>query len=132
QNSITALFCDDEKIMWIGTYKKGVNYYHPELFKFTTYTLNPSRENWLSNEDVNTFAEDLAGNLWIGTNGGGLIYFNRKHNKFTTYRHQPHNPNSLSSDVIVDMCIDHQGGLWLGTYTGGLNYFDGKNFRHYL
>jgi signal transduction histidine kinase/ligand-binding sensor domain-containing protein/DNA-binding response OmpR family regulator len=132
QNSIICMFRDNMNVLWIGTYKKGISYYHPDLFKFATYSLHPFRKNWLEYDDVNTFAEDGLGNLWIGSNGGGLIYFDRANNTFKTFHHDPSNPNSLSSDVIVDICLDHLGGLWIGTYMGGLNYYDGHNFKRYI
>jgi signal transduction histidine kinase/ligand-binding sensor domain-containing protein/DNA-binding response OmpR family regulator len=132
QNSTICLFLDDMNILWVGTYKKGISYYHPDLFKFSAYTQHPYKKNWLEYDDVNTFVEDRSGNLWIGTNGGGLVYFDRDNNTFKTYKHDPNNKNSLSSNVIVDLFLDHTGGLWIGTYMGGLNYFYGNNFKRFF
>ena len=36
QNSIVCLYRDDTDIMWAGTYKNGVSYYHESIFKFQT------------------------------------------------------------------------------------------------
>lgn len=130
QNS-AILYKDNTGIMWAGTYKEGVSYYHKNIIRFPLYRHFASDPGSLSFEDVDKFVEDKSGNLWIGTNGGGLIYFNRKTGKFKQYKHDPGNPNSLSSDIIVSLCIDHEQKLWIGTYFGGLDCFDGKKFSHY-
>jgi signal transduction histidine kinase/ligand-binding sensor domain-containing protein/CheY-like chemotaxis protein/AraC-like DNA-binding protein len=130
QNSCTV-YKDDQGIIWLGTYKRGISYYHENIIKFPVYRHFASDPNSLNYEDVNRFTEDDAGNLWIGTNGGGLIYFNRKAGKYTQYKHDAQNNNSLSNDVIVSLCIDHDKKLWIGSYFGGLDCFDGKTFVHY-
>ncbi len=135
QNSITLLYKDNTGIIWVGTYKKGVGYYHESIIKFPLYThhlADPlSDPKSLSFSDINNFAEDKLGNLWIATNGGGLIYFDRKNNTFKKYLHNPNDPNSLGNNVIVYMYMDHDQKLWIGTYFGGLDCYDGKTFKHY-
>jgi signal transduction histidine kinase/ligand-binding sensor domain-containing protein/DNA-binding response OmpR family regulator len=130
QNSV-LLYKDNSGIMWAGTFKEGISYYHKNIIRFPLYRHFASDANSLSFEDVDKFAEDKQGNLWIGTNGGGLIYFNRKTGKYTQYKYNPQNTNSLSNDIIVSLCIDHDQKLWIGTYFGGLDCFDGKTFTHY-
>lgn len=130
QNSV-ILYKDDTGIMWTGTFKEGVSYYHKNIIRFLLYRHFASDRGSLPFEDVDTFVEDKNGNLWIGTNGGGLIYFNRKTGGFKQYKYNAENPNSLSNDIIVNLCIDHDQKLWIGTYFGGLDCFDGKTFIHY-
>jgi signal transduction histidine kinase/ligand-binding sensor domain-containing protein/DNA-binding response OmpR family regulator len=130
QNSVT-LYKDDSGIMWAGTFKEGVSYYHKNIIRFPLYRHFASDSESLSFEDANKFVEDKNGNLWIGTNGGGLIYFNRKTGGFKQYKYEQGNLNSLSNDIIVSLCIDHDQKLWIGTYFGGLDCFDGKKFIHY-
>lgn len=130
QNSV-ILYKDYSGIMWAGTFKEGISYYHKNIIRFPLYRHFASDPNSLSFEDVDKFAEDKNGNLWIGTNGGGLIYFNRKTGKYTQYKYDPNNSNSLCNDIIVSLCIDHDQKLWIGTYFGGLDCFDGKTFTHY-
>jgi signal transduction histidine kinase/ligand-binding sensor domain-containing protein/AraC-like DNA-binding protein len=135
QNSITLMYKDNTGIIWVGTYKKGVGYYHESIIKFPLYThhlSDPLSDPMsLSFSDINCFAEDKQGNLWIGANGGGLIYFDRKKGTFKKYLHDPNNINSLTNNVVVCMYIDHAQKLWIGTYFGGLDSFDGKTFTHY-
>jgi len=130
-NSIITEYIDDNGIIWMGTYKQGVNYYNGNIVQFPHYYRQESNAASLQYDDVNRFIEDKYGNLWIGTNGGGLIYFDRKNNTFKQYLHDPNNANSLSNNVIVSLWIDHEDKLWIGTYFGGLNSFDGRQFTHY-
>ncbi len=129
-NSIN-LYKDNAGIIWAGTFKQGLNYYHSGIMPFPLYKHFTTDPKSLPFEDVNCFAEDDGGNLWVGTNGGGLVYFNRTNNTFTQYKHDPLNPNSISNDVIVCLHIDKEHKLWIGTYFGGLERFDDKRFIHY-
>ena len=129
-NSV-ALYKDNDGIMWAGTFKQGISYYHNGIMQFPLYRHFTTDPNSLPFEDVDCFAEDKAGNLWIGTNGGGLIYFNRSANTYRQYKHDPGNPNSLSSDIVIKLYIDDEHKLWIGTYYGGLDYFDGNQFVHH-
>jgi len=135
QNSITLLYKDNTNIIWAGTYKKGVGYYHESIIKFPLYAhhlADPvSDPRSLSFSDINSFAEDKTGNIWIGTNGGGLIYYDRKNGTFKPYLHDANNANSLGNNVVVCLYIDHDQKLWIGTYFGGLDCFDGRGFKHY-
>jgi len=130
QNS-AVLYKDNLGIMWAGTFKKGISYYHKNIIRFPLYKHFASDPGSLNFEDADKFVEDKPGNLWIGTNGGGLIYFNRKTGKFTQYKHESGNPNSLSNDIIISMYIGDDQKLWIGTYFGGLDCFDGRTFTHY-
>ncbi|MGN6394152.1 MAG: hybrid sensor histidine kinase/response regulator transcription factor [Mucilaginibacter sp.] len=126
-----VLYKDNNGIIWAGTYKHGVNYYHKDIIRFPIVKHYIADNTSLPYEDVNCFVEDRAGNLWIGTNGGGLINYNKNTKKYTQYRHNPSNPGSLSNDVVISLLIDHEGKLWIGTYFGGVNRLEGNRFIHY-
>jgi signal transduction histidine kinase/ligand-binding sensor domain-containing protein/DNA-binding response OmpR family regulator len=125
------LYKDNTGIIWAGTFKQGVNYYHRGIMQFPHYKHLTTDSKSLPYDDINSFEEDDKRNLWIGTNGGGLIYYNRAKNTYTRFKHDAKNPNSLSNDIIVRLYIDKQKRLWIGTYFGGLDCYDGKTFTHY-
>jgi signal transduction histidine kinase/ligand-binding sensor domain-containing protein/DNA-binding response OmpR family regulator len=125
------LYRDDAGIVWAGTFKQGISYYHSAIIQFPVYRHLLTDKNSLPYEDINAFAEDRNSNLWIGTNGGGLINFNPETKKYTQFKHDASNPNSLSIDIIISLYVDHENKLWIGTYFGGLDCFDGKKFTHY-
>lgn len=126
-----VLYKADDGIIWAGSYKQGISYYHKDVFQFPLVRYIASDHTSLPYEDVDCFKEDKKSNLWIGTNGGGLIYYDRVLNKYITYKHDEKNSNTLSNDVVISLCIDHEGKLWIGTYFGGLDCFDGKTFKHF-
>ncbi|AMR33624.1 hybrid sensor histidine kinase/response regulator [Mucilaginibacter sp. PAMC 26640] len=125
------LYKDNTDIIWAGTFKQGINYYHSGIMQFPLYKHFNSDPKSLPYQDINSFEEDEHRNLWIGTNGNGLVYFNRKSNSYTHYKHDPADPNTIASDIVVKLYIDKQHILWIGTYFGGLDSFDGKKFTHY-
>jgi signal transduction histidine kinase/ligand-binding sensor domain-containing protein/AraC-like DNA-binding protein len=130
QNNISSIYYDNIGTVWIGTYKRGVSYYHPGTIKFGVIRHSKSSESLIYN-DVNGFVEDKVGNLWIATNGKGLSYYNRKLKTFTTYQNKSSDPGSLAHDAVVCTYLDQSGKLWIGTYSGGLDCYDGKTFVHF-
>ena len=129
-NSAT-LYKDNTGIIWDGTFKQGISYFHKGIIQFPLVRHYDLDNASLPNDDVDSFVEDANGIIWIGTNGGGLVSFDPKTKKYTQYRHDPNNPNSLTNDIVISLCIDHDHKLWVGTYFGGLDRFDGKTFTHY-
>jgi signal transduction histidine kinase/DNA-binding response OmpR family regulator/ligand-binding sensor domain-containing protein len=131
QNSDISLYFDNTGIMWVGTYKNGVSYYHPGMFKFEKSPLFFYRNPDLENKDCNTLCQDRKGNLWIGTNGSGLLKWDKASGSFRLYRNQKENPSSISSDIVVSSLEDKNGNMWFGTFLGGLNLMVGDHFTHY-
>lgn len=127
QNTICCIYRDNAGMMWLGTYKKGVCYYHPNIYKFKSVTDRTD----IPYKDVNCFLESKEGNIWIGTNGGGLLYYDRSHDRYTVYKHVPGQSDSPAGDVIVSLEADREGRLWIGYYLAGMDCFDGKKFTHY-
>jgi signal transduction histidine kinase/ligand-binding sensor domain-containing protein/DNA-binding response OmpR family regulator len=125
------LYKDDAGIIWVGTFKQGISYFHKDIIQFPIIKHYLSNSASLPYEDVDCFVEDAGGNLWIGTNGGGLMYYNKTNGTFKRYRHDAADPNSLSNDVVISLFIDHHHQLWAGTYFGGLERLDGDRFVHY-
>jgi signal transduction histidine kinase/ligand-binding sensor domain-containing protein/DNA-binding response OmpR family regulator len=118
-NTVNVLYEDCDGIMWVGTYKKGVAYYHESIYKFALNHLG----------DVNCIEEDQNENLWLGTNDAGLIHWNPNTNEQKTYKCS--DVNTVSSNVIVCLLRARNNKLWIGTFWEGLNCFDGKRFLHY-
>ncbi len=130
ENSV-VLYKDYSGIIWAGTYKQGVSYFHKDIIQFPVVKHYISNNASLPYEDVDCFIEDSKGNLWIGTNGGGLICFNKTTKKYTQFKHNPADQGSLSNDVVISLCIDHENKLWIGSYFGGLDRLEGGKFIHY-
>jgi len=124
ENSITALFPDVDGAIWVGTYKQGVDYYHPQNRRFITNKIPGSANN----NDINCFTEDNDGNIYIGTNGRGLFKYNTKQNTYTTVNYD--NSSNINK-TIVSLLFDSKKRLWIGTYMDGLYCYSGGKFTHY-
>lgn len=131
QNSAISLYCDNTGIMWVGTYKNGVSYYHSGMFKFEKSPLYFYKNPNLENKDCNSLFVDSKKNLWIGTNGSGLLKYTAENNEFKLFRNQKDNKSSISSDIIISSTEDKAGNMWFGTFLGGLNQMTGDNFVNY-
>lgn len=131
QNSIVSLYCDPQGIVWAGTYKNGVSYYHPEMFKFPSTGF--SGESPTRNEvfDCSSIIKDKDDNLWLGTNGKGLIKLNESTGKRYFFKNKRGDLTSLSSDIVTALYEDDAKKIWIGTFMGGLNMYDGQQFKRY-
>ena len=107
-NTVSALYEDPNGMMWLGTWKKGISYYHESIFKFSLDYVG----------DVTAVEEDKNGDLWIGTLGGGLDCYDN--GRFTHYKNMVKNSKSLTDNNIVALAEDKSGIVWIGTSGSGL------------
>jgi ligand-binding sensor domain-containing protein/signal transduction histidine kinase len=134
--SIFSPLARNGSIIWIGTYRGGLNRFDRETNRFTHFRHNPSDPYSLSQNHIRAICEDASGALWIGSYSEGLnklVDETGKEVKFIHYRHDPSNPYSLSDNNIRSIRQDKSGTLWIGTFGGGLNQFDERTgrFIHY-
>ncbi len=123
-NTINSLHSDSDGILWVGTFKYGLDCYHSSFNSFHTYKINES--NLLN--DINCFAEDSHGNLWIGTNDNGLY---KKEKEKNTYIKIHYSPKSYEKGTIVSLFPDSKGRMWIGTFMDGLYCYSNNKFSHY-
>ena len=93
-----------------------------EKFKSITETLRfylIDDEKGLSNNTVNSIAQDSLGFIWIGTTDGLNRYDG---NTFAKYKSSSGAP-SLLNNYVQHIMVDKQGKLWISS-NGGLNLFD--------
>ena len=121
-NTVSALYSDTDNILWVGTYKHGVDCYHPSFSSFHTYKINESN---LFN-DINCFTEYINGDLWIGTNGNGLY---RKEKE--GYKKIAYNTTNSDKGTIVSLYSDSKGRIWIGTFMDGLYCYENNRFIHF-
>src|SRR6476659_7082467 len=71
-----------------------------------------SIDNGLSQNTVNSIAQDKKGIIWVGTLGG-LNKFNGY--DFTVFTHNERDSTTINHNRINVVFIDKQGNLWTGT-----------------
>ncbi len=120
---ITALYCDPEGFMWIGTEPKGGK---PGLIKY-----DPSKEKFtpvaaLPGIIPKTMVMDNKGILWIGT-GEGLIAFRND----SVLSNVTQNDGLLSNSINL-LADGGDGTIYIGTNNGLNRYFpDSKRIYSY-
>ena len=121
---VKAIYQDSKNILWVGTLKGLVSLnFKNGVYKFKTYSNQPSNQQSLASNDINAIAEDLNHNLWIGTHFNGLDFFDRTNNQFRHFKSELGNQNSLSSNTIRKIMVNKDGNLWIATLNG-VNIFD--------
>lgn len=117
QLSIRKIYRDVQGGMWLGTYQRGVGYFHPLRKQFENMNPRPGA-NALNVNVVNCIEGDSEGNLWIGTNGGGLNCYNLQTRKFSYYTLK----DGLYSNDVKNVFIDEKAGLvYITCHAGGIS-----------
>ncbi|MES2731169.1 MAG: two-component regulator propeller domain-containing protein [Bacteroidota bacterium] len=122
--SITSLFEDHEKRLWLGTSDKGIYIFDWDKKQFIAFKNYPSHPAALSNDGITAICEDRYGEIWMGTGNSGLYKYNPTEQTFKVYTANADNVNSLTSNAIGTLFKDSKGSLWVGTNGGGLCMFD--------
>jgi ligand-binding sensor domain-containing protein/signal transduction histidine kinase len=112
---VLSLYRDNNGGLWVGTDGGGVNYSHPDEYRFESFM----------NDAVGTggnlilaLAEDTQSNIWLGTLSNGIARFHPTHHGFTTFTNISTSPSSLVSNFIWSLYTDRSGMLWIGTNSG--------------
>ena len=122
QLSIRKIYRDTQGGMWMGTYLRGLYYYHPLRKQFSNLQYVPGG-NSLNCNVINCLVEDSHKNIWIGTNGGGLNCYNPQTGQFTYYTQK----NGLASNDVKALFIDEANNqVYIGTHAGGLQILNPK------
>ena len=114
-NKISSIYEDNEKSLWVGTYRSG-------MFQLTDRKfLRYNKKNGLPVNITRSIYRGADGTTWIGTVGGGLVRY--KDGKFKTYNEA----EGLLNNGVWSIDSSKDGTLWFGTYGGGLHRLkDGK------
>ncbi len=120
-NTIRSIYVDNEGIVWVGTFKKGVSCYNESIYKFGLNHIT----------DINCILEDKEDCFWLGTNGEGLLYWNRKTGEKKTIHHMQ-TDNHMFSEAITSLLKDSKNRLWMGTFRKGLYRYENGQFTHYM
>jgi signal transduction histidine kinase/ligand-binding sensor domain-containing protein/DNA-binding response OmpR family regulator len=125
-----VIFQDKNGIFWLGT-RNGLLQFDSQKKIFITYKNDPSKNNSLNNNFINSICPDpLTPDkiLWLGTSGGGLNRFDIDEETFTHYTQS----SGLPNNVIYGILPDEKGILWLSTNKGLSKFNPQENtFRNF-
>lgn len=124
--TVTCLFKDSYKKIWIGSHLGGLSVMDPEGDKFTKVSLTDKDGNEIKR--VYSLAEDEQKRLWIATMGMGLHLMDlqapiqKNTNVYSDEELQDVNP------WIDALYHDRNGRLYIGTYDG-IKCIDTRNLK---
>lgn len=114
-NTITAIYEDAKKDLWVGTYSGGLNLLKPGDKGFKHYSHYSEDSNSISSNNIYCIKEDFDDNLYVATSAG-INCYNRKTDKWERY-------GNLD---VRDICISPEGKIYLAVY-GGIAEFNSKS-----
>jgi len=112
--TISSLYEDRNKTIWVGTHGGGVYYFNREMQIKGQLVNDLTNRNSLPTDYINGIFEDHAGNLWFATEGGGLSQLGPARKQFIRYMTR----NGLPSNYIYKVVEDDRHQLWVSTSKG--------------
>ncbi|MDR3262309.1 MAG: response regulator [Tannerella sp.] len=128
-NGVYALFCDQNRRVWVCTISGGVSFFEQSTPIVTQIIHQVNNHNSLSNNDVNKIVEDSRGNLWFATNNG-ISCWDVKADRWRTF----YQNEQEQAQVFLSLCEDDRGRIWAGAYSSGVYVIDGisgRELAHY-
>ncbi len=114
EDHLSSLFIDQSNTLWVGTVRRGVNYFnisHKKFYLFSPLQSKEIGELGYKGKFIDAIADD-GQNLWIGTSYEGLYQYNKCSRKLFSYF------NNIGSNTVLSMFLSKDQTLWIGTETG--------------
>ena len=114
-NTLRNIYMDDHGLVWIGSFKNGVNMYKEGSASMMNLEVG----------DINAVAEDRFGNYWLGSNDRGILVYNPKRQEVVAHYTKENSP--LFGNIMVGAYSASDGSIWFGGYNSGLTRCIPKN-----
>ena len=115
ENTLRNIYMDDHGLVWIGSFKNGVNMYKEGSASMMNLEVG----------DINAVAEDRFGNYWLGSNDRGILVYNPKRQEIVAHYTKENSP--LFGNIMVGAYSASDGSIWFGGYNSGLTRCIPKN-----
>lgn len=113
--NVFDVYVDHRNTLWIAVSGEGVFAYNMETEKLVNYRHDPSNPKSISNNSINSIAQDSYNNLYFSTSGRGLDMYHYGTDDFENFDSQG---NGLSSDCVYNVCESTPGELLVITNQG--------------
>lgn len=120
---IYDLYCDPSDILWIGTYRGGLNKVDLKTGRFGLIRNTVETPFAGKSNDIVSVYEDARGNAWIANGYGGATRIDAKTHEFRAFTHDPRNVASISAGEVSSITGDSTGAVWIAVGTN-LDRFD--------
>jgi len=119
----STLYNDTQGGLWIGTFNRGLLYYHADRFKFKNIG-KAFFGNQVKDIDVTCFAETGQGAIMVGTSKGLYSYVSET-TKLSLWK-------GLPSDIgCISLTKDSKNRIWLSSWNYGLYCIENTIARKY-
>jgi len=129
-NQLHEIYQSPDGIIWIGSYKGGVNYFDPKPSRFKKLIdLLPPDKKKTCCEPVLTIAEDVNRNIWIGYDGYGGEVYHPDNGKIEPLAEYLNVNETLLPNIIISYYRDRLGHMWIGSFMNGLQKINCKTMQ---
>lgn len=132
-NELNCLLDDpEERILWIGTQRAGLNAYDYSTHRFITYRHDDENPGSLGTDDITWISPAKDGNLWICTYWKGIDLFDKDAERFTHFNNET--IPGFPGNSIWTATDGGDGRLYIGHVNNGLTVLDIKDltFKNYV
>jgi ligand-binding sensor domain-containing protein/signal transduction histidine kinase len=142
-NKITAIYEDDQGVLWIGTARNGLHRMNRENGNFERLIYDPARpekfgsppitEETLDYEHITFITQDGIGNYWFGTTQSGIYYLNTQLGKTAHFQNNDNPLFGFTDEGAWHAFTSREGMLWIGGINGNIYRVnpDQKEIPHY-
>ncbi|BDU26777.1 two-component regulator propeller domain-containing protein [Flavobacterium sp. GSB-24] len=127
KNDIKSMCLSDDRILWIGTFSKGLSPYNTITKRIEDNRIASDLTDLLKETGVYSLKTE-GSILWIGTFGKGLIRYNTTDKTFQLIGNDNTKSVFLTNNIIRTILVDKHNFLWVGTQNG-LNRIPLRNFN---
>ena len=113
--TVQSLYADADGIIWVGTYKEGLSYWHESMSRFSL----------AEGEDISCTATLPDGTVLMGSEKGERYTWDGTKNL------QPYPGIPGVRYTVVSLLRDKAGHTWTGTFQGGLYRKGADGVRHF-
>jgi signal transduction histidine kinase/ligand-binding sensor domain-containing protein/ActR/RegA family two-component response regulator len=133
-NAISCVFEDGHHRLWVGTYS-GLDLFNRQTGIFRHYRKDSYSADaiGITNNTINSLAEDAEGNLWVGTENDGLAILDPVTGRLRHYMHDEVDAASLGTNSLYGIYRDSKKNMWIGSFAGGVDLVnrDARKFAQY-
>ena len=137
---VSTLFYDRQGGLWIGTFNRGLLYYHPSRYTFKRINASYFRQPLQENVEVQRFAESIDGKIYLKASSEFYLYHSSAEDSVYLTSVPPQSlPKEVADQLrlffdqptyrnktYTALCKDSRGWVWGGT-ADGLELFTSPN-----
>jgi signal transduction histidine kinase/ligand-binding sensor domain-containing protein/DNA-binding response OmpR family regulator len=121
--TVKSIFLDKEGLVWIGTYRGGINVYDKNLSLFNFKSIQPEGDYSLKSSIITSITEKDRDNIFISTDKNGIYLFNKQTNLISPISSFNQEHKGVS---VLSILKSKSNQLWIGTFLKGLYVLDLK------